>query len=66
MWHNFVFCYAIIFGIERILRERRHWGDQDVDGRIIFRKLRRGSWGLNGVASGYVQMAGTCVYDEEL
>jgi hypothetical protein len=39
------------------LRERGHWGDQDVDGRIIlrwiFRKFRGvGSWGLDGVGSG--------------
>jgi hypothetical protein len=37
------------------LRERDHWGDQDVDGRIIlrwiFRKLE-GSWGLDAVGSG--------------
>jgi hypothetical protein len=39
------------------LRERGHWEDQDVDGRIIqvlrwiFRKLE-GLWGLDGVGSG--------------
>jgi hypothetical protein len=37
------------------LRERRHWGDPDVNGRIIlrwiFRKLE-GVWGLDGVDSG--------------
>jgi len=46
-------------GVHRVLvgkREGRgHWGDQDVDGRIIlrwiFRKLE-GSWGLDGVGSG--------------
>jgi hypothetical protein len=38
------------------LREGGHWGDEDVDGRIIlkwiFRKLGGGSWGLDGVGSG--------------
>ena len=37
------------------LEGKSHWGDQDVDGRIIlrciFRKLEV-SWGLDGVASG--------------
>ena len=37
------------------LMEGDHWGDQDVDGRVIlrwiFRKLE-GSWGLDGVGSG--------------
>ena len=51
------------------LRERGHWGDQDVDGRIIlrwiFRKLE-GSWGLDGVGSGQGQVAGTCGYGEGL
>jgi len=51
------------------LRERGHWGDQDVDGRIIlrwiFRKLE-GSWGRDGVGSGQGQVAGTCGYGEGL
>jgi hypothetical protein len=39
------------------LRKRGHWGDQDVDGRIIlswiFRKLGGGgSWGMDGFGSG--------------
>jgi hypothetical protein len=37
------------------LRERDHWGDPDVDGRIILRWIFRkweGFWGLNGVESG--------------
>jgi hypothetical protein len=36
-------------------RERDHWGDPDVDGRIILRWIFRkweGLWGLNGVGSG--------------
>ena len=37
------------------LRERDHWGDQDVAGRIILRWILRkweGVWGLDGVGSG--------------
>jgi hypothetical protein len=38
------------------LRERNHWRDPDVDGRIIlryiFRTLGGGLWGLDGVGSG--------------
>ena len=33
------------------LRERDHWGDQDVDGSIILRLIFR-KWGLDGVGSG--------------
>jgi hypothetical protein len=37
------------------LRGRGHWGDPDVDGRIILRLIFRkfeGFWGLDGVGSG--------------
>jgi hypothetical protein len=37
------------------LRERDHWGNPDVDGRIILRWIFRkweGLWGLDGVGSG--------------
>jgi hypothetical protein len=37
------------------LRERDHWGDPDVDGRIILRGIFRkwdGLWGLDGAGSG--------------
>ena len=51
------------------LRERDHWGDQDVDDRIIlrwiFRKLEA-LWGLDGVGSGQGQVAGACKYGNEL
>jgi hypothetical protein len=30
-------------------RERDHWGDPDVDGRIILRWIFRKFWGLDGV-----------------
>ena len=47
-------------GVHRVLvwgnlRERNHWGDPDVDGRIILRWILgngRGFWGLDGVGSG--------------
>jgi hypothetical protein len=50
------------------LRERAHWGDPDVDGRIILRWIFRkweGLWGLDGVSSGYRQVAGICEYGDE-
>jgi hypothetical protein len=37
------------------LRERDHWGDPDVDGRIILRGIFRkweGLWGPDGAGSG--------------
>jgi hypothetical protein len=50
------------------LRERWHWGDPDVDERIIliwmFRKLE-GLWGLDGVGSGLGRVAGTCECGKE-
>jgi hypothetical protein len=50
------------------LRERGHWGDPDVDGRItlrrIFRKLERVVG--TGVGSGEGRVAGTCEYSKEL
>ena len=39
----------------RNLRERDHWGDPDVDGRMILRRILRkweGLWKLDGVGSG--------------
>jgi hypothetical protein len=49
-------------------RERSHWVDQDVDGRIIlwwiFSSLEWGG-GLDGVGSGLRQVAGTCEYGKE-
>ena len=45
-------------GVHRVLvgslRERGHWGDQEVDGRIIDGSSGswKGSWGLDGVGSG--------------
>jgi hypothetical protein len=53
-----------------LLRERDHWGDRDVDGRIILRWIFRkweGLWGLGGVGSVQGQVvAGTCEYGNEL
>jgi hypothetical protein len=47
VWGRIEVCTGCWWGI---LRERGHWGDQDIDGRIIlswiFRKLEggRGDW----------------------
>ena len=50
------------------LREREHWGDPDVDGRIILIWIFR-NWekvvGTGWSESGHGQMAGTCEYGEE-
>ena len=51
------------------LRERDHWGDQDVDGRIILRWILRkweGVVELDGVVSGRGQVAGACEYGNEI
>jgi hypothetical protein len=51
------------------LRERDHWGDPDVDGRIILRWIFRTLKGAVGtVWSGLRigQVAGTCEYGNEL
>jgi hypothetical protein len=47
------------------LRERGHWGDPDVDGRIvlgwIFTKWDEGvGYGLDWAGSGYREVAGNC------
>jgi hypothetical protein len=52
------------------MRERGHWGDQDVDGRIILRWLFR-NLGEGVVGTGWswlriVTGGGTCGYGEEL
>ena len=49
--------------------ERYHWGDQDVNGRIILNGSSgswKGLWGLDGVDSGLGQLAGACEYGNEL
>jgi hypothetical protein len=51
------------------LRESDHWGDPDVDGRIILRWIFRkweGLWGLDGIGSRQGQVAGTCECGNEL
>jgi hypothetical protein len=45
------------------LRERGHWGDPDIDGRVILRWVFRK---LDGVDSGQGRVAGTCEYGKEL
>jgi len=50
------------------LREKDHWGDPDVDGRIILNGSSgsgRELWGLDGTGSGKGQVAGACGYGEE-
>ena len=52
MWGRGEVCTGFWWGN---LRERDHWGDPDVDGRIILRwifRSGRGLWGLDGVSSG--------------
>ena len=47
----------------RNVRERDHWGDPGVDGKIILRGSSgggKGLWGLDGVGSGYGHVAGAC------
>ena len=51
------------------LRERGHWGDQDVDGAIILRWIFRKLEGVVGTGwngSGQGQVAGKCGYGEGL
>ena len=58
--------------VHRVLMEKpegkSHWEDPDVDGRIILRWIfeQWEGWILDGVGSGYRQMAGTCEYVDEL
>ena len=51
-----VACGAYGRGVQKVLvgkfEGKRHWGDPDVDGRIILRWIFRGLWGLDGVGSG--------------
>jgi len=58
-----LFCIVLTY-----LREGDHWGDPDVDGRIILRWIFRkweGFWGLDRVGSGQGQVAGICEYGDE-
>ena len=58
-------CTGFLWGN---LRERDHWGDADVDVRIILRRIFRkwGVGGLDGVGSGQGQVAGPCEYVMDL
>jgi hypothetical protein len=50
------------------LKERGHWGDSSLDGRIILRWIFRKwdvGYGMEWVGSGWRQMAGTCVCGNE-
>ena len=51
------------------LRERGHWGDQDIDGRIILRWIFRKLEGVVGARWSWLRIgtvAGTCGYGEGL
>ena len=43
-------------------RPRRRWEDNI---KMDFQEVGGGLWGLDGVGSGYGQVAGTCVYGNE-
>ena len=50
------------------LRERDHWGDQDVDGRIILRWIFRKWEGVVGTGWGWLRIGtggGDCEYGNE-
>ena len=66
LWRKGEVCTRFWWGN---LRGRDHWGDQDVDGRIILRWIFRkweGVVGLDGAGSRQGQMAGACEYGNEL
>jgi hypothetical protein len=48
------------------LRERDNWGDRDVDGRIILRRIFRKWEGVVGTGWSWAHVAGTCEYGNEL
>ena len=48
VWGRGEVCTGFWWGY---LKERDHWGDPEVDGRIILRWIF-GKWGLDGVDSG--------------
>jgi hypothetical protein len=49
------------------LRERGHWGDQDVDGRITSRWIFRKLEGVVGTGRSWLRIGtGTCGYGEKL
>jgi hypothetical protein len=50
------------------LRERGHWGDPDLDGRIILRWILRKLEGVVGTGWSWLRIgtvAGTCEYGKE-
>jgi hypothetical protein len=50
VWRKGEVCIRCWWGNQR---ERDHWGDKDVEGRIILRCIfRKGLWGLDAVGSG--------------
>ena len=51
------------------LRERDHWGDEDVNGRIILRWIFRKWEGVVGTGWGWLRIGrvgGACEYGDEL
>ena len=48
------------------LRERDHWGDQDVDGRLILRWILRKWEGVMGTGWSWLQLAGAYECGNEL
>ena len=64
VWGRVEVCTGFWWGN---LRERDHWGDPDVDGRIILRWIFRKCEGVVGTGWSWlrIELTGTCEYGNE-